>query len=71
MQRENTNDCSLSRRSLLKRCGTGFAAFGLAGLLRDDRMLQASTTTTDEVLNPLLSKPPHFPGKAKRVIHLL
>ena len=70
MQRENNNECSLSRRNLLKRCGTGLAAFGLAGILHDDRMLQASTTTPDEALNPLLAKPPHFPGKAKRVIHL-
>lgn len=67
---EKKDDCSLSRRSLLKRCGTGLAAFGLAGLLRDDRMLNASTLATDQALNPLLSKPPHFPGKAKRVIHL-
>ena len=70
MQRENNNECSLSRRNLLKQCGTGLAAFGLAGILHDDRMLQASTTTPDEALNPLLAMPPHFPGKAKRVIHL-
>ena len=71
--------CSLSRRSMLRRCGTGLASFGLAGILRDDGMLhgamEAATSPTsnlsdDSNPNPLQSRPAHFPGKAKRVIHL-
>lgn len=64
------NPCSLSRRSLLRRCGTGLATFGLAGLLGDDGMIQAMADSDDSVSNPLMSRPTHFPGKAKRVIHL-
>ena len=71
--------CSLSRRSLLRRCGTGLAAYGLAGLLGDDGMLTGAfgeTTGANSNLNdqqnanPLVPRPTHFPGKAKRVIHL-
>jgi len=31
----------LSRRTLLKRCGMGFGAIGLAGLLHQDQLLAA------------------------------
>lgn len=54
---------NLSRRELLKRSGMGLGALGLACLLNDDGVsLQAA-----EGLVP--RKAPHFPGKAKRVIH--
>ena len=60
---------------MLRRCGTGLAAFGLAGLMRDDGMLAASPAS--DVLdsltnnsNPLVPRPTHFRGTAKRVIHL-
>jgi hypothetical protein len=62
------NECTLSRRSLLKRCGTGLGVLGLVGLLGDDQMLSASDSAGSQ--NPLLARPTHFPGKAKRVIHL-
>ncbi len=56
----------LSRREMLARCGTGFGLIGLAGLLAD-----TSTTTAQESLSlPLAPKRPHFPAKAKRVVHL-
>jgi hypothetical protein len=42
----------------------GFAALGLAGLLASEA--EASVAA----VNPLAPKKPHFPGKAKRVIHL-
>lgn len=65
-------NCSLTRRSLLKRCGTGLAALGLAGIMGDDGLLFGDAKTGDvgTSLNPLTPKPTHFPGKAKRVIHL-
>ena len=51
----------LSRREMLTQCGTGFGLLGLAGLL------QADAPRSD---NPLALKPPHFPPRAKRIIHL-
>ncbi len=61
----NTNSLlnSLNRRELLKRSGMGLGSLGLASLLSDDgHSLQA-----DDGL--VTKKSPHFPGKAKRVIH--
>ncbi len=57
----------LSRRQMLSRCGMGFASLGLAGVLASDQRLTAATETA---INPLVPRGPHFPGKAKRVIHL-
>jgi hypothetical protein len=54
----------LTRRDLLRRCGLGFAALGLAGLL--DETARAAVTDTA----PLLPKGPHFPARARRVIHI-
>ena len=59
---------ALSRRSLLHRCGTGLAALGLAGLMGDDGLL--ADTDAPPNRNPMLPKPSHFPGTAKRVIHI-
>src|SRR5213083_1683005 len=56
---------SLSRRDLLRRCGLGFGALGLA-----DLMGQAGLLAAEPVVNPLAPKAPHFPAKAKRVIHI-
>jgi hypothetical protein len=44
----------------------GMAALGLAGLMGSAGMLSARETN----VNPLAPKKPHFPGKARRVIHL-
>jgi hypothetical protein len=54
----------LTRREMVRRCGVGFAALGLAGLL--DQPAAASVTDTA----PLAPKGPHFPARAKRVIHI-
>src|SRR4051812_34416519 len=54
----------ISRRDLLRRSGMGFAALGLTQLLAATGDLQPTPT------NPLTPRQPHFPGKAKRVIHL-
>ena len=53
----------LTRREMLGRCGMGMAALGLANLFATQT--QAATAT-----NPLAPKGPHFPAKAKRVVHL-
>ena len=59
----------LSRRSLLGRCGMGFGAMGLAGLLADEGLLEAASLS-DRALNPMAPRKPHFAPKAKRVIWL-
>ncbi len=59
----------LSRRWFLRDCGIGLGKLGLAALLTDafaPRVLSAVKAPVD----PMLPKPPHFPGKAKAVIHL-
>ncbi|MFO0928358.1 MAG: DUF1501 domain-containing protein [Gemmataceae bacterium] len=53
-------DLPFSRRDLLRRAGMGFASVGLAALLAEE----ARSDT------PLSPKKPHFPAKAKRVVHL-
>jgi hypothetical protein len=53
----------LSRRDLLRRGGMGLGLVGLATVLADGGRLVAGE-------NPLAPKKPHFPGKAKRVVHL-
>lgn len=72
-ENRNTNVGSLSRRSMLRRCGTGLATFGLAGLLADDALLTSALADNNPAgapLTPLSVRPSHFPAKAKRVIHL-
>ena len=53
----------LSRREMLQRFGTGLGVLGLASVLADETSAASPT-------NPLAPKAPHFPAKAKRVIHL-
>ena len=60
------SDGLLSRRQLLRCCGMGFGTLALADLF--DRTGFASESKGG--LNPMAPKPPHFPGRAKRVIHI-
>ncbi|HJT75757.1 MAG TPA: DUF1501 domain-containing protein [Gemmataceae bacterium] len=57
---------SLTRRDFLCRSGMGFAALGLAGLMNDGGLL----ADEPNAVNPLAPRRPHFPARAKRVIHL-
>jgi len=57
-----------TRRELLCRCGMGLGAVSLAALLQDCGLLSRAEARTS--INPLEPKNPHFPAKAKRVIHL-
>jgi hypothetical protein len=57
-------DGILSRRDLLRRSAVGLGMLGLTSVLADDRALALSSD------NPLSPRPPHFPGKAKRLVHL-
>jgi hypothetical protein len=58
-------DHLLNRRDLLRRCGMGMGTLGLTALLGESGLL-----ASEKAINPLTPKQPHFPGKAKRVIHL-
>ena len=53
----------LSRRELLQRSGVGMGLLGLG-------LLEAHAAETTSSSNPLATKKPHFPGKAKHVVHL-
>jgi len=59
-------DSFLTRRELLSRCTLGIGAMALADLLGQAGMLQAQ----EAALNPLAPRKPHFPGRAKRMIHI-
>jgi hypothetical protein len=57
---------SVSRREMLARCGTGLGMLALAGLAADAGELAPPPRP---VLDPLAPKAPHFPAKAKHVVH--
>jgi hypothetical protein len=58
----------LTRRQMLHQMGTGMGMLGLASLLHEAGMLNASAGSTS--LNPLAAKPPQFAPRAKRIIHI-
>src|SRR5262245_48454534 len=61
-------DAFLTRRQFLRRCGMGMGALSLASLLGETGILLPSAHAADSV-NPLTPKLPHFPPRAKRVVH--
>src|SRR5437762_9119881 len=58
----------LTRRDLLRRSGTGFGVLGLAALLAEGASPAGRAGASD--VAPLAPKQPHFPGRARRVVHL-
>src|SRR5687767_3203398 len=64
------DDLFLTRRELLCRSGVGFGALGLAALMGGQGLLPRAATAGAPSLSPLAPRSPHFPAKAKRVIHL-
>ncbi|MFM8214069.1 MAG: DUF1501 domain-containing protein, partial [Pirellula sp.] len=52
-----------SRREMLHRSGLGLGAIALNGLMQ-------SLVASENSPNPLLPKAPHFPAKAKHLIHI-
>ncbi len=63
-------DMPASRREFLSRCGMGMGALGFAAIMGELGLTQRTAQAADGFVNPLLPKAPHFPAKAKRVIHL-
>ena len=63
-------DRFLTRRELLRRGGMGFGMLGLTALLADNGLLDATAQAGTAETNPLAPKKPHFPAKARRLVHL-
>ena len=59
----------IARRHFLRDCGVGLGKMALAGLLTD-AFATSGRAAAKEMADPLAPRKPHFPGKAKRVIHL-
>jgi hypothetical protein len=57
----NIQDAIYSRREFLNRVGMGFGALAASQLFHDNARA---------AMNPLAAKTPHFPARAKAVIHL-
>ena len=55
-----------NRREMLARSGTGLGLLGLASLMGTPAQALAGTDRS----NPMAPRPPHFPGRARHVIHL-
>ncbi len=68
MSNDEQPGVSVSRRHFLHECGYGLGKMALAGLLSG--ALDRPATAAAMSVNPLAPKKPHFPGKAKAVIHL-
>ena len=64
-----TEDFFLTRRNFLQRAGMGFGALSLASLFGDS-LLSPAEAMAAEMMNPLAPKKPHFPAKAKHVVHI-
>ena len=61
-------DFCVTRRQFLNRFGMGFGALSLAALLGPGFGGASAQAAAD--LSPLAPRAPHFPGTAKRVIHI-
>ncbi len=63
-------DYFLTRRDFLRRCGLGFGMVGLANLLGPQLAGAAEIAEKATTTSPLAPRAPHFPARAKRVIHI-
>jgi hypothetical protein len=62
----HANPKQVARRWFLQECGVGLGAVALAQFLGTAQRASAAPAS----VNPLASRAPHFPGKAKSVIYL-
>jgi hypothetical protein len=63
-------DLLLSRRAFLQRCGVGMGALGFALVAGAEAAAGRQAGVAFDPNFPLAPRAPHFPAKAKRVIHL-
>ena len=61
-------DFCMNRRQFLNRFGMGFGLLGLATMMGPDLLPGSEAKAGD--FSPLFPKAPHFPAKAKRVVHI-
>ena len=66
----NLEHLALTRREFLCRCGLGMGGLSLAGFFGGIEPI-ASAGASEGFTNPLTPKKPHFPAKAKQIIHIL
>ncbi|KAB2662610.1 MAG: DUF1501 domain-containing protein [Verrucomicrobia bacterium] len=59
---------NVTRRHFFNECGIGVGKLALASLLTEPFAARAVVPTA--LANPMAPRPPHFPPKAKRAIHL-
>src|SRR5438094_4077442 len=59
----------MSRRDMLRQCGSGFGMLALTALLGEEAAAESVARRRSSV-NPLASRAPMFPPRAKRVIFL-
>ncbi|MEQ8786178.1 MAG: DUF1501 domain-containing protein [Pirellulaceae bacterium] len=59
----------VSRREMLRSSGLGIGSLALGGILAGEGLLHAAPAQ-DPAESPLAPRQPHFPAKAKRIIHL-
>jgi Protein of unknown function (DUF1501) len=65
----------LDRRGFLGHMASGMGGVALSAMLAEQGLLAADGDATNarsapQPVNPMAPKPPHFPGRAKRVLHL-
>ncbi len=58
------------RREYLLKCGLGLGALGLTELLAKETFAAQQPSDRMAIASPLQPKSPHFPTKAKHVIHI-
>jgi len=60
----------LTRRQFLERCGMGFGALSMVGLTAMGLLPGQAAENEEASYSPLAPKSPHFPARAKRVLHI-
>jgi hypothetical protein len=68
--RPRIEDLAMTRREMLTRCGMGFGTLGLASLLSPTALGNTLRGGPAGYTSPMAPREPHFPAKAKHVIHL-
>ncbi|HZV36437.1 MAG TPA: DUF1501 domain-containing protein [Verrucomicrobiae bacterium] len=68
-QEHRPEDAIFTRRQFLNRLGMGFGALSLTGLVGMG-LLDPPSVIAADAFSPLAPRAPHFPPKAKRVLHI-